>query len=386
MSDILVINAGSSSIKFALFDAQLESAVEGSATAIGAAHSRLTVNGAGETLALSDHVAALRAILAALAARGVRLDALRAAAHRVVHGGRELTAPALVDDTLLAAVERCSPLAPLHNPHNLSAIRALAAVAPDLPQVACFDTAFHAGAPEEALRYALAPEAEALGIRRYGFHGLSYESLTRRLPEISGALPRRLLACHLGAGASLCAIRDGRSVATTMGYSPLSGLTMALRTGDIDGAAVLRMVEAFGAERAGAMLNGESGLLGLSGISADMRALEESDAPEAAFAIRHFCYWTARHAGSMIAAMDGIDAIAFTGGIGENGAAIRADILRRLAWTGLEIDEAAQTRSAVRLTADASPVTAWVVPAEEEAMIARHARELLATTPVKETL
>jgi acetate kinase len=200
------------------------------------------------------------------------LARLRAAGHRVVHGGRHLTAPALVTETVLAEIAAAAALAPLHNPHNLAAIRALRQRAPDLPQVACFDTAFHASNPEVALRYALPAAEEARGLRRYGFHGISYASLTRRLPALLGALPDRVLALHLGNGASLCAILKGRSVATTMGYSPLDGLTMGTRAGAIDGNAVLRLAERHGIDGAARILNRESGLLALGGHS-DMRAL-----------------------------------------------------------------------------------------------------------------
>jgi acetate kinase len=375
---ILVFNAGSSSIKFALFDAGLTRKVSGIANEIGGSGG-LAIDGATSPARYADHAEALRAILSALDARGVRLDALDTAAHRVVHGGRSLTATCRLMPNIIAEIEACVPLAPLHNPHNLTLIRAVSDIAPALPQYASFDTAFHATNPEVALRYAI-PEAEdARGIRRYGFHGISYAGLVERLPEISSEkLPARLLALHLGNGVSLCAIRDGRSVATTMGYSPLDGLTMGTRSGSIDGNAVLRLAADHGIEGAARILNRESGLIALGGVS-DMRALQARGTPEADFAIEHFCYWAARHAGSMIAAMGGLDALAFTGGIGENDAQVRASIMTRLAWTGLRLDSDANARGLPRLHATGSAVAAWIVPADEEYTIAREAAAAVQT-------
>jgi acetate kinase len=375
--DILVLNAGSSSVKFAVFDEAMTRTHSGLASEIGGASS-VTVDGVRETADLADHPAALAAVLARLGARGVAVADLRAAAHRVVHGGRDLSRPVRIDSDILARIEACVPLAPLHNPHNLSAIRAVAALAPDLPQCASFDTAFHATNPEVALRYAIPDAEEAKGIRRYGFHGTSYAGLVARLPGVIGAgLPDRILALHLGNGASLCAIRQGRSVATTMGYSPLEGLTMGTRAGGIDGNAVLRMVADHGASGAGRILNNESGLLALGGVS-DMRALRAISAPRAAFAIDHFCYWALRHAGSMIAAMGGLDAVVFTGGIGENDAGVRAAVLKGLDWIGVAMDARANADGAARLHVDGSRVSAWIVPADEERQIALEARDVLA--------
>jgi len=256
----------------------------------------------------------------------------------------------------------------LHNPANLAAIRALAELAPGLAQFASFDTAFHAGQPEVAARYAVPDTVAALGIRRYGFHGISYAGLVEAVAA-KGPLPRRLLALHLGNGASLCAIVDGRSVATTMGYSPLEGLTMGTRSGGIDGNAVLRMAEVYGIAEAGRILNHESGLRGLSGAS-DMRALAQAGTPEAQFARDHFAYWAVRHAGSMIAAMGGIDALAFTGGIGEHDAEMRGQIMAGLAFTGLVVGDAGLDE---KLHDSTSLVAAWVIPAAEEASIAAEA-------------
>lgn len=336
---LLVVNAGSSSLKMALFDRDLVQRAEARAERIG-------IGGP------VDHLAALSQGMATMR---VGVADLAGAAHRVVHGGAHLVAPARLTPAVVAGIEACVPLAPLHNPANLTAIRALGQLAPDLPQCASFDTAFHATNPEVARRYALPPEAEALGLRRYGFHGISYAALVGHLAA-RGPLPRRLLALHLGNGASLCAILDGRSAATTMGYSPLSGLTMGTRAGEIDGNAVLRLVEVKGIVEAGRILNRASGLLGLGGAS-DMRELAVAGTAEAAFARAHFAYWAVRHAGSMVAAMGGLDALAFTGGIGENDADMRARIVAGLGFLG--------------------EVPVHVVAAEEERQIAREARVLL---------
>ncbi|MCC6942557.1 MAG: acetate/propionate family kinase [Novosphingobium sp.] len=379
MNNILVINAGSSSIKFALYDANLRESLAGNLSEIGG-QSSLRLGDQTNTVQAQDHHAALRVILAELTGRGVTPSSLTAAGHRVVHGGRDLTAPCLINPNIIAAIESCFPLAPLHNPHNMVAIRALAELAPDLPQIACFDTAFHATNAEVALRYAIPAKEDALGIRRYGFHGISFQSLVANLPGLAGTpLPRRLLAFHLGNGASICAIRDGKSEATTMGYSPLDGLTMGTRSGSIDGNAVLRLAELYGLDGAARLLNRESGLVALAGTS-DMRTISARDDADARFAIAHFCYWAIRHAGSMIAAMGGIDALAFTGGIGENDSRIRAAILDGLAWTGLAADKAGNAKAAPRLHAKGSSIRAYIVPAREERQIAAEALECLGLT------
>jgi len=378
---ILVLNAGSSSIKFAVFDGDLTERLNGIADGIGGA-GRLKIGERDTAQDAPDHATALAAILQGIEEKGLYLARFRAAAHRVVHGGTEITAPVRITPETIAAIDRCATLAPLHNPHNLAAIETLARLAPDLPQTATFDTAFHATNPELALRYALPPAIEARGIRRYGFHGTSYASVVRTMPGITGTpLPARLLAFHLGNGASVCAIRDGRSVATTMGYSPLGGLTMGTRTGEIDGNAVLRLAEEDGIAATHRLLNKESGLRGLSGGLSDMRALMEADTDTARFAIDHFCYWAVRHGGSLVAAMEGVDAVAFTGGIGENAAPIRARIFQGLAWLGAQLDEAANTRGEICLHAKESAITGWIVPAQEERMIAADALRLLNATP-----
>ena len=349
---ILVLNSGSSSLKVEVFTSDLTSVLSGAVTSIGT-DGAITLG--DETLATktTDHADALAQMLEALAYAEITLDNLTGAAHRVVHGGTILTQPARVTPQVIAAIKSVIPLAPLHNPNNLAAMLALQAAAPDLPQYASFGTAFHATNPAVATRYAIPQTHHDAGIRRYGFHGLSYAGM---VAGFGAALPTRLLALHLGNGASLCAIKDGRSIATSMGYSPLSGLTMGTRSGDIDGAAVLRVSTALGEDEADRMLNKNSGLKALGGDN-DMRNLLNRDDPDAAFAVDHFCYWAARHAGSGIVAMAGVDAVAFTGGIGENAAPIRDKIMAHLACFG--------------------DVPVHVIAADEEKQIARDALTLM---------
>ena len=375
---VLVVNAGSSSLKVAVFDDALREVLAGRVTEIGGAEARVEIGPLQGARVVGTHAAAMALVFEAMEEAGVPVAGLVAAAHRVVHGGAALVAPCRVTDAVMAEVEACVPLAPLHNPANLTGMRALARLAPDLPQYASFDTAFHAAMPEVAARYALPAQAEAAGLRRYGFHGISYASLVRKVQEMGGdALPRRLLAFHLGNGASACAILDGRSVATTMGYSPLDGLTMGTRTGEIDGNAVLRLAELHGVAGASRILNRESGLLGLGGAS-DMRALRRAGTAEARFAVAHFCYWAVRHGGSLAAAMGGVDAVCFTGGIGENDAGVRAEILRGLAFLGIEFDEDANDAGAAVLHSPWARVAVWTVAAEEERQIALEAMALRA--------
>lgn len=349
---ILVLNAGSSSLKVEVFDLDLTSVLSGAITAIGT-DGRLSLGKGVRDVTTANHAEALRLMLNALAEAGITLDRLSAAAHRVVHGGTILTEPAHVTPQVIAAIESVIPLAPLHNPNNLAAIQALQDAAPDLPQYASFGTAFHATNPDVATRYAIPQTQVDAGIRRYGFHGLSYANM---VAEFDADLPSRLLALHLGNGASLCAIKDGKSIATSMGYSPLSGLTMGTRSGDIDGAAVLRISAALGEEETDRMLNRNSGLKALAGDN-DMRNLLNRDDDDARFAVEHFCYWAARHAGSAIVAMGGVDAAAFTGGIGENAAPVRDRIMAHLACFG--------------------DVPVHVIAADEEKAIARDAIALM---------
>lgn len=366
---LLVVNAGSSSLKLVVFDAALNSIAVSRVTEIGNA-TRID----GEPGTAQDHREAFASGLKAL---GISLTNVTAAVHRVVHGGLTLTAPCKLDPKVIAEIGALSSLAPLHNPPAIAVIQATQQLAPNLPQYAVFDTAFHADNPEVALRYAL-PEAEnRLGIRRYGFHGISYASLVKGLPAISGkSLPPRLLACHLGNGASLCAIKDGRSIATTMGYSPLDGLTMGTRTGSIDGNAVLRLAKEHGIPATERLLNQASGLLALGGHS-DMRALHADKSDRARFAVEHFIYWGVLHAGSMVTAMKGVDAVAFTGGIGENDAVIRAGIMQGLAWLGLSFMDRANVAHAPCLHTSQSSIKAYIVPAHEERHMAAEALALL---------
>ena len=342
---LLVVNAGSSSLKVALFDG-LRSVAQSQADVT------------------ADYAAALQDCLAAIGN-----PAFAAAAHRVVHGGVVLTQACRITQPVRAQIAALVPLAPLHNPAALAAMDALAALHPNLAQYASFDTAFHATNPAVATRYAIPQAQHDAGIRRYGFHGISYAALVGTLRD-RGDLPKRLLACHLGNGASLCAIRDGRSVATTMGYSPLDGLTMGTRAGGIDGNAVLALAAQMGTAEARDLLNRGAGLLALGG-SHDMRHT-------APFAAEHFIYWAVRHAGSMIAAMGGLDAIAFTGGIGAHDAGVRAGMVAGLCYMGAVIDMAANAAHAGQLHDATSHVAIWTVPAAEERHIAAEALHIIA--------
>ena len=359
----LVVNSGSSSVKLAVFDASLHEVAQARVTEIG-------------TGGPADHAAAFAQGLGDLAAKGFPAQGFTAAGHRVVHGGAGLTQSARLTPAVEAAIEAAVPLAPLHNPPALEGIRALRALCPDLAQFVAFDTAFHASNPDVAVTYALPEEERARGLRRYGFHGLSYAAIVRKVQEMGPiALPDRLLSFHLGNGCSICAIRQGRSVATTMGYSPLDGLTMGTRAGAIDGNAVLDMAARHGIEAAAQILNRQSGLLALGGHS-DMRALHNASTEQAAFAIDHFAYWATRHAGSLIAAMGGVDAITFTGGIGENDHIIRSKILNGLAFLGVVVDAEANRHHAPVVQAPTSRVAIWIIPAEEERQIALEMRDL----------
>jgi acetate kinase len=351
----LIVNAGSSSLKLKVFEGDREVA-KASVSEIGTdGHAEAMVQG--------------------LALAGVSVDRLTAAAHRVVHGGAGLTTTCRLTPSVVKQIRDCVPLAPLHNPANLVGIEAVAAHAPNLPQYAAFDTAFHATNSEVAVTYALPKADRDRGIRRYGFHGISYAALVRILKG-GGDLPQRLLACHLGNGCSMAAIVNGRSVATTMGYSPLDGLSMGTRSGGIDGNAVLRLAELHGVDKAGHILNRESGLLGLGGHS-DLRALHAAGTPEARFALEHFAYWAVRHAGSMVAAMGGLDAVVFTGGIGENDPWMRKEILSGLAYLGVSSDLAANARNETTLHDATSDVVILVVPADEERQIALEAQAVM---------
>jgi acetate kinase len=287
----------------------------------------------------------------------------------------------MIDPAVIADLDALCPLAPLHQPHNLAPIRTLAERAPHLPQVACFDTAFHRSQPDLAQEFALPRSVTEAGVRRYGFHGLSYEFIAGKLAALDPALEeQRVVVAHLGNGASLCAMQRGRSVATTMGFTALDGLMMGTRAGALDPGVLLHLMDTQGmdARALEKMLYRDSGLLGVSGISSDMRTLRGSDDPRAARAIALFVYRVVRELGSMAAALGGLDALVFTGGIGENDAATRAEISAGCAWLGLMLDQARNRLGRGRISTDQSTMSAWVVPTEEEAMIARHTAELLA--------
>ena len=300
--------------------------------------------------------------------------------HRVVHGGAEYSDPQVLTPALLARLETFVPLAPLHQPHNLAGIRALLMARPDLPQVACFDTAFHHGQPELATLFALPRRYRDEGVRRYGFHGLSYEYITGAL---AGAMATpatgRVVVAHLGNGASLCAMQDGRSVASTMGFTAVEGLPMGTRSGSVDPGVLLYLMEqhGLGARELTDLLYKQSGLLALSGFSNDMRDLLASSEPAAKLAVDYFCYRIARELGSLAAALGGLEALVFTGGIGEHAAAVREQVCLQSAWLGIDLDTAANTRHAQRITRPDSRTTVWVLPTNEELVIARHTRRLL---------
>jgi acetate kinase len=303
-----------------------------------------------------------------------------AVGHRVVHGGLKFLRPALVTAEVLADLEAFIPLAPLHQPHNLAAVRAVAAHAPQLPQVACFDTSFHRTQPCVAQAFALPPCYTEEGVGRYGFHGLSYEYIASALPGIDArAAAGRTVVAHLGNGASMCALNAGKSVASTMGFTALDGLPMGTRCGAIDPGVLLYLMDRhhMDARALQELLYHESGLLGVSGVSSDMRALLASPDPRAAAAVDLFVYRIGRELGSLAAALGGLDALVFTAGIGENAAPVRARVCQDAAWLGVELDEAANQAGSPRISTASSRVTAWVVPTNEELMIAQHTRRLL---------
>lgn len=339
---ILVINAGSSTLKFAVYERKTDLVLR----------FKDQLQGAG--------AAALHALFARLAKEDIAVTRLAGVGHRIVHGGTAFLTPVIVDDAIEARLNALRPLAPLHQPYGLDALRLMREEAPEVPQVACFDTAFHATQPEIAQRFPLPSVYFERGYRRYGFHGLNYEHVVAALPAQTGtALPRRLLVAHLGNGASLCAVKDGRSVATTMGYSTLDGLVMGTRPGALDPGVLLAIMkdDRLSPEAMEEILYRKSGLLALSGLSSDMRSLLESPLPAARNAIAAYCYWAARQSASLIAAMGGIDAMVFTGGIGENAKPIRDTIIHHLGWI------------------NAFPV--HIVLANEEFVIARHTTGLL---------
>ncbi len=389
---ILVLNAGSSSLKFSLFanrDGGLSLATSGQVGGLSTSPAFVAKDAGGRTVgekswgpgARIGHQGALAHIVEWVRSRHATDHRLAAVGHRVVHGGGDYAAPVRVDARVVATIEKLIPLAPLHLPHNLAPIRALLASHPDLPQIACFDTAMHRTMPPLEQMFALPQELEDAGVRRYGFHGLSYEYIASALPAFDArAAAGKTVVLHLGNGASLCALAAGRSVATTMGFTAVDGLPMGTRSGALDPGVLLylmneRQMDARGIED---LIYTRSGLLGVSGVSSDMRALLASPEPRAARAVDLFVYRIARELGSMAAALEGLDAVVFTGGIGEHAAPIREAVCRRAAWLGLALDPESNAEDGPRISTASSLTAAWVIPTNEELMIARHARDLLA--------
>jgi len=387
---ILVLNAGSSSIKFSLFLQQggelaprLSGLLEGLYTAprftakdAGGASLGEKKWGEGTRLGHDGAIAHLVEFLGAQRAE----HRLVAVGHRVVHGGMEFSEPVKLDAGVIAKLEKFVPLAPLHQPHNLAPIRLVAERLPQILQVACFDTAFHRAQPEIAQAFALPAAITDRGVRRYGFHGLSYEYIASALPRLDAtAASGRVIVAHLGNGASLCAMKAGKSVASTMGFTAVDGLPMGTRCGSIDPGVMLYLLDELkmDARAIEKLIYQQSGLLGVSGISSDMRALLESREPRAKLAVDLFVYRIGREIGSLAAALGGLDALVFTAGIGERAAVIRERVCRDAAWLGVQLDEAANAKGGPRISGSGSRVSAWVVPTNEELMIARQTQRLM---------
>jgi acetate kinase len=393
----LVLNAGSSSLKFAVYARLAAKAVHpawcveasGQIEGIGTAPKFKARAAGGETLAEKDLGAAARDARGALAELAAWLRSHFGAAklvgigHRVVHGGSRYGAPVVVTDEVLAELKALIPLAPLHQPHNLAPIEAFRERLPDVPQVACFDTGFHRGQPAVAELVALPREIRDKGVQRYGFHGLSYEYIASVLPEAAPEIADgHVIVAHLGSGASLCALRARKSVECSFGFTALDGLCMGTRPGAIDPGVILYLFQTLGmsAKDVESLLYKKSGLLGISGVSNDMRDLEASDDPGAKLAIDYFVYQAAKEIGACAAALGGVDGLVFTAGIGEHSAEIRKRICTASAWLGVELDERANAGKGPRITTSRSRVSAWVIPTNEELMIARHTGRLLGLT------
>lgn len=394
MDTILVVNAGSSSVKFQIFsvegEGRLRRQIKGQMDGIGS-RPRLKASGAaGDPLA--DRAYPIEAVPDVSTAMGVAGAWLReelrihpiAVGHRVVHGGPDHDKPVLIDHGVVARLGRFINLAPLHQPHNLSPIRSILTNFPALPQVACFDTAFHRTHGDLADYYAIPHQLHAEGVRRYGFHGLSYEYIARALPSVAPEIAkRRVVVAHLGSGASMCAMKDGRSVESTMGFTALDGLPMGTRPGQLDPGVVLYLMAEKGMSAAGVQdyLYRECGLKGLSGVSNDMRELEKSEDPKAKLAIDYFAYRIGLKAGMLAAALQGLDAFVFTAGIGENSASLRARVVEQLGWLGVTLDPIQNSRHARLISQPGSLIPVYVVPTDEELMIAQHTLSLLMNTP-----
>jgi acetate kinase len=388
---LFVLNAGSSSLKFSVFRDREppEVLLRGQLEALATRPRFVARDGAGKVVAEKewpagegiDHDGAIEFLLEWARGGAIGKNRVRAVGHRVVHGGARFQAPVRIDAKVLEELDRLVPLAPLHQPHGLAAIRAVERLAPDLPQIACFDTAFHRTQPELAQTFALPRRYTEAGVLRYGFHGLSYEYVASILPRIDAdAASGRTIVAHLGNGCSMCAMKGGRSLATTMGFTPVDGLMMGTRSGAVDPGVLIFLMDRFAMDARAIehLLNEESGLLGVSGISSDMRTLLASKDSRAAEAVDLFIYRCGRELGSLAAALGGLDALVFTGGIGENAASIRARVCRDAAWLGLALDDAANDAGGPRVSAAGSTVSAWVVPTNEELMIALHTQRVLA--------
>ena len=394
MDAILAINAGSSSLKFQLFRAdgpELQRFLRGQLDGIGTRPRLVATDAAGAVMvdrswereAVRDLPAAIAEVQDWLRALpGVTIGAI---GHRVVHGGPDFDRPVRIDAAVLDRLASYQEFAPLHQPNNLAPIKLAMEINPSVPQVACFDTAFHRSHPAQSDCYALPRALYDEGVRRYGFHGLSYEYVAHRLRELAPGIARgRVIVAHLGSGSSMCALLDGRSMDSTMGFTALDGLPMGTRPGQLDPGVVLYLFAQRGMTplEVSDLLYRESGLKGLSGISNDMRDLLESPEPRAAFAIEHFVHRCALNAGMLAAALGGLDAFVFTAGVGENSPPIRARIAERLGWLGAELDEAANQAGATRISGEGSRIALHVIPTDEELMIARHTLALVSPAPV----
>src|SRR6476620_8424076 len=392
-NQIAVINAGSSSIKFAIFndDPGQSLIFRGQIEKIGVAPTMRVEDSGGETLVENewaakelDHKSATKVILqTSIALLGG--EAVEAIGHRVVHGGTQFTAPTRVTNSILASLKALSPLAPLHQPHNIAPIEAIMAEAPHMPQVVCFDTAFHQTQPQVAQMFALPREITDAGVRRYGFHGLSYEFVSDRLRTVApDSAQKRIIIAHLGNGASICGIHRGRSVATTMGFTAVDGLMMGTRCGSLDPGVLIYLMDEMKLDARGLedLIYKKSGLLGVSGITSDMRTLRASNDERAREAIKLFIYRIVREIGSLAAALGGLDGLVFTGGIGQRDARTRAEVVAGCAWLGAMIDERANDVGEGRIDGHGSEIPVWVLPTDEERVIARHTATLLGHSPV----
>jgi acetate kinase len=386
---VLVLNAGSSSLKFRVYErsapSEWHAAANGQLEGIGTACKFAADDGGGRTLdeqslpGVKYARQALDHLAEWLRTRYPRAQ-LRGVGHRVVHGGAAYREPTLVTPQVLSDLRALEPLAPLHQPHNLAPIDVLAERMPGVPQVACFDTAFHRGQPQVAELVPLPKEIRERGVQRYGFHGLSYEYIAHALPKTApGIAHKRVIVAHLGSGASLCALLDGKSRDCTLGFTALDGICMGTRPGAIDPGVVLYLFQSLGltAKEVETMLYKRSGLLGISGVSNDMRDLLASGEPGARLAIDYFVYRAAKEIGAFAAVLSGVDALVFTAGIGQRSSEIRKRICAASAWLGIELDDRANDQHGPRISTAASRVAVWVIPTDEEQMIARHTERVL---------